>query len=229
MTHSFCSSGLHFIPEAWDYDTYPDGPGIGDVVPADLDRIRTTYDEHGGADTIYGGAGDDYLEGKKGNDVLRGDAGDDFLGGGADKDILDGGADNDELRGWNGDDILIGGLGEDLLIGGRGADTLNGGEGNDTFILDDTGFNGVDTIEDYVLNFDIEEDLVDISALLEGTGVNSTNVDTYVQLSGSNLIVDQDGTPGNGNEEVVAIFSTTVTAVSVIYDDSEAAATINLT
>ena len=62
----------------------------GDFVPASLDRIRTTYDDIGGADTIYGDddndiilggfnpgemASEDTLHGNSGMDIIIGDNG----------------------------------------------------------------------------------------------------------------------------------------------------------
>ena len=72
--------------------------------------------QSGGADTVYGGAGDDALTGGAGNDVL------------------DGGAGNDVLLGQYGNDSLLGDDGRDLLIGSHGVDTLLGGGGDDILI-----------------------------------------------------------------------------------------------
>jgi VCBS repeat-containing protein len=77
---------------------------------------------------------------------------------------------DDVLIGLGGDDLLIGGAGDDILIGGPGADVLRGGPGSDTFVLDDTAFTGVDTIEDYLFVQGGEEDIVDITALLDVAG-----------------------------------------------------------
>ena len=128
---------------------------------------------------------------------------------------------DDILEGLEGADLLIGGPGNDVLIGGPGADVLRGDAGNDVFVLDDPLFAGTDTIEDYVFG----EDTVDVSALLAGTGADSTNLADYVDLDGNQLILDQDADPLTANE-VIAVFETAVTQVSVIYDDTEPPVTI---
>lgn len=99
-----------------------------------------------GADRIYGGEGSDTLIGGEEQDELYGGAGDDFLEGDADSlellnhtdDFLHGGEGNDYLRGQGGSDTLIGDAGEDLLEGGGEADIylFNRGDGVDT-ILDE--------------------------------------------------------------------------------------------
>jgi Ca2+-binding RTX toxin-like protein len=93
----------------------------------------------GGADVLYGGAGNDWLLGQKGNDILDGGRDDDALFGGAGDDVLLGQAGDDVLHGdddgiplaEHGDDYLDGGDGNDNLWGGGGTDQLMGGDGND--------------------------------------------------------------------------------------------------
>jgi len=99
-----------------------------------------------GDDRLYGGEGSDRLTGGEGKDELYGGTGDDLLEGDADSldplvhtgDLLHGGEGNDYLRGQGGIDILIGDAGDDLLEGGHEADIyiFNRGDGVDT-ILDD--------------------------------------------------------------------------------------------
>jgi Ca2+-binding RTX toxin-like protein len=57
---------------------------------------------------------------------------------------IDGLRGNDRLTGRLGNDVILGGLGNDTLDGGGGSNILNGGVGNDTFIVDYSGFAGVD-------------------------------------------------------------------------------------
>jgi Ca2+-binding RTX toxin-like protein len=104
---------------------------------------------HGGDDLLDGGWGDDVLFGDAGNDVLRGGQGDDVLSGDEGDqtsglqghDWLDGGDGKDKLFGNAGDDVLIGGKGDDTMVGGAGRDTYiyNLGDGVDTVFDDDTG------------------------------------------------------------------------------------------
>jgi VCBS repeat-containing protein len=173
---------------------------------------------YGGEEFTLGVLGIDfpqYIGGTSGNDQstpLTGTNLDDTIVGFAGDDILEG---------LEGADLLIGGPGNDTLIGGPGADVLRGDAGNDVFVLDDTLFSGTDTIEDYVFG----EDTVDVSALLAGTSADDTNLSDYVDLAGNQLILDQDADPLTANE-VIAVFETPVTQVSVIYDDTEPPVTI---
>ncbi|SMR82376.1 Hemolysin-type calcium-binding repeat-containing protein [Aliiroseovarius halocynthiae] len=70
-------------------------------------------------------------------------------------DIIDGGAGNDLIYGQEGDDQITGGTGDDYM---------EGGIGNDVFVLADGS--GDDTVGD----FNIGEDLLDVTALNDDTG-----------------------------------------------------------
>ena len=127
-----------------------------------------TIDGLGGKDFIVAGAGNDSIEGGAGRDYIRGGSGDDNLSGGDDRDIvrgdtgddtIDGGAGNDLLTGDTGDDSIVGGTGNDTIAGGSGNDTLTGGAGEDTFLFIENF--GQDTITD----FDVDDDVIDISML----------------------------------------------------------------
>lgn len=111
-----------------------------------------------GADTLRAGDGNDLLYGNHGADSLQGEGGDDTLYGGQDADLLDGGAGNDSL---------CGNLGADTLSGGAGADSLVGGAGDDLFRFGDG--DGVDVVQDFVIG----EDLIGVSAGINGTGIAS--------------------------------------------------------
>jgi len=85
----------------------------------------------GGANTLYGGAGNDILKSKGGGDSLYGGAGQDRLVGGALADTMDGGAGGDTVSGAGGNDIIQGGAGADYLYGNGGNDTIHAGADND--------------------------------------------------------------------------------------------------
>jgi Ca2+-binding RTX toxin-like protein len=130
----------------------------------DLIRYRHTYANftssgeaaQGGADVIYGGAGNDWLMAGAGDDLLDGGADADILFGQAGHDVLDGGTGDDVLNGdeiddgtanglagsLHGSDWLDGGDGADTLTGNGGADELYGGTGNDQIAGDDTTTSG---------------------------------------------------------------------------------------
>lgn len=67
------------------------------------------------------------------------------------------------LKGGRGADVLKGGSGSDTLKGGMGADFLAGGSGADSFVIIKRSAN--DTITD----FDVAEDMIDVSALDSAT------------------------------------------------------------
>ncbi|MEO5917639.1 MAG: type I secretion C-terminal target domain-containing protein [Luteolibacter sp.] len=67
------------------------------------------------------------------------------------------------IRGGHGDDRLGGGPFDDTLSGGPGTDILTGGGGVDRFV-----FGGVDTGADRITDFDLEKDIIDLSALYWG-------------------------------------------------------------
>ena len=99
----------------------------------------------GGADVIFGGAGNDRIHGLQGNDYLYGEAGNDVVTGDGGADYIFGGDGDDLLTGERngrrdangnqvadpGDDFIDGGAGNDFIQGEAGNDYLVGGDGND--------------------------------------------------------------------------------------------------
>ncbi len=127
----------------------------------------------------------------------------------AEHGALTGGSGTDTLTGGGGIDTLVGGGGADTLIGGLGADALTGGTGADRFIFTNINEAG-DSITDMTVG--VGNDVIDIADLLEAGGVfqfGVSNVNDFVQVSGSNLQVDLDGTAGGFN------FQTVVTAAGI--------------
>lgn len=76
--------------------------------------------------------------------------------------------DADILAGGEGDDILVGGLGNDLLIGGNGADRFDYANRNE----------GGDTIDE----FDLDEDVIDLSRVVTGFVPGQSQPGQFVQL-----------------------------------------------
>ena len=115
-------------------------------------------------DTIVGSDKSEILLSSDNNDTLAGKAGNDALVAGAGDDQLDGGSDND------------------MLIGGADNDILTGGSGIDTFVwLDgDEGTVDIPTI-DHITDFNINEDKLDLSDLLQGATTGSLS--DYLELS----------------------------------------------
>ena len=120
-----------------------DGPALGDFVSATLNRIRTTYDDNGGGDTIYGDEDEDIILGgfntEATTDDLYGNSGDDIILG--DNGLLlfspneDTPADPRDVyldsvetiaHAIGGDDLISGNAGDDIAMGGTAADTIYG-------------------------------------------------------------------------------------------------------
>jgi len=138
-----------------------DGHYAGDTVPAGS--------TDGGADVMWGLAGndhifgysqtgaagavdgDDFIDAGDGMDYVNGNAGSDAILGGGGSDRLYGGAGDDTVYGdhdpgvvdpGDGNDHINGNKGNDSLYGGGGNDEILGGQGNDTL----EGGTGVDTL-----------------------------------------------------------------------------------
>ncbi len=114
---------------------------------------------------------------------------------------------DDVIAGNDGFNIIYGGAGNDLLIGGNGDDYLYGDtgsgddSGSDTFLWQQ-GETGLDTI----YGFDKNQDILDLSDLLQGEDIN--NLDNYLDFkfeNGSTLIeIDIDG-DGSGPDQTIVL------------------------
>jgi Ca2+-binding RTX toxin-like protein len=71
---------------------------------------------------------------------------------------LTGGDDADILAGGGGNDTLSGGAGDDVLMDGAGEDQMTGGAGADIFVI------SADGVRDTIIDFDVTQDRIDLSA-----------------------------------------------------------------
>ena len=126
------------------------GDAEGDVLVRIEELVGSDYNDtlegSTGRNKFWGGDGDDIISANDGPDVLYGEAGNDTLDGGA------------------GRDIIIGGTGDDSITGGLGNDIIETGSGSDTLVYAD-GHGG-----DFITDFDITSDLLDLTAI---TGIAS--------------------------------------------------------
>jgi hypothetical protein len=112
-----------------------------------------------GTDVVYAGYLDDQLFGNGGQDYIAGYHG---------NDLIDGGSGNDRVDGQDGDDTVRGGAGDDLIEGGNGLDLLYGNSGQDQFLYFFRGgtISQPTQSNDIVMDFDISDDLLSLSAWL---------------------------------------------------------------
>ena len=118
--------------------------------------------------------------------------------GGSDSSLFTGSDGDDYLYGGSGDDTLIGGLGDDTIIGGVGDDILTGDQGLDTFAWfagDDSADPSVYIAEDHITDFDVNNDVLDLSDLLDGE--TQANLDQYLSFTfadgNTTIHIDTDG------------------------------------
>jgi Ca2+-binding RTX toxin-like protein len=154
----------------------------------------------GGDDWADGGKGNDSISCGDGNDIALGKEGKDDLGGGKGNDELYGGDDNDNVSGDDGDDKCYGGAGNDCVSGGKGndrivgeggADQLTGGAGYDTFAF------GVGSGKDKVTDFNVKQDVIDLSELAQFDSFADVKLAMTTSRSGTTTInlgdTDYDG------------------------------------
>ncbi|MCU8080210.1 tandem-95 repeat protein, partial [Shewanella sp. SM103] len=135
-------------------------------------------------DTVNLGSGDDTVYGDQGSQLVYGGSGD---------DLLIGGEGIDGLRGGDGNDTLIGGLGNDVLRGDSGADTF-------VWRYAETGI-------DHITDFNVNEDKLDLSDLLQG--VNSNDLNDYLSFSfdggSTSITIDTDGNGPNSVTQLIIL------------------------
>ncbi len=186
----------------------------------------------GGKDIIHGGDKSDFLSGDGGNDEIFGDNGKDLIFGGKGNDTIHGGRGNDTLfgdkgndtiYGDEGNDTIYGGKGNDVLVGGLGNDTLNGGSGEDSYVFTSL-YEGVDTIKD----FDVQQDVLDLSGLLAGVfdPKGQEPLSDYVQTTTNNgdttVSVDLDGQGTEHNPVDIAVLQgVDAGSINVIVNDED--------
>ena len=111
-------------------------------------------------------------------DTVNLGSGDDIVNGGEGSQVVHGGGGNDLLIGGEGIDGLRGGAGNDTLIGGLGDDVLRGDSGNDTFVW---RYADADKGTDHIMDFNVSEDKLDLSDLLQGETAGT--LESYLNFS----------------------------------------------
>ena len=128
-------------------------------------------------------------------------------------DSLTGANGNDLIYGYSGNDILSGMDGNDLIFDGDGLDQMDGGSGLDTFVLAD------DTDIDQILNFNTDEDIIDLSEFVAELPVNA--------VRDSEVSTTVNFTVGGATVAQLTGVNLADTAVNVLYDSSQLSVTID--
>ena len=169
------------------------GEGTDTVISSISFKLSTTSQHIEGLELR--GSGDIEGWGNNADNLLTGTTGENRLVGANGNDTLSAEGGNDTLNGGDGDDSLDGGAGNDLLFGTTGADTLNGGAGDDRL------FAGVDTDVDIfvfedgfgidrIFEFDIGEDVIDLSAVNGITDFTDLGLNHMTQTGDHTRITD---------------------------------------
>ncbi|SRR6056297_341218 len=169
------------------------GEGTDTVISSISFKLSTTSQHIEGLELR--GSGDIEGWGNNADNLLTGTTGENRLVGANGNDTLSAEGGNDTLNGGDGDDSLDGGAGNDLLFGTTGADTLNGGAGDDRL------FAGVDTDVDIfvfedgfgidrIFEFDIGEDVIDLSAVTGITDFTDLGLNHMTQTGDHTRITD---------------------------------------
>lgn len=114
--------------------------------------------------------------------------------------MVNGNDNNNILVGTLNGDTLSGGNGNDIIVGGGGADVMTGGAGSDTFFFHLAVLQNSQTVT--ITDFQTESggDVVDVGALLWGTGYTGTNafgagyITITQQGADTAILFDRDGT-----------------------------------
>lgn len=140
-------------------------------------------------------------------------------------ETLSGGAGNDTLTGGLGDDLLLGGDDDDVLLGGLGLDSLTGGDGQDVFVFGQDALNDASapTLRlDEIVDFDADQDALDLSDLLSGYDPSTQNLADFVRADSANGVIEIDPTGAGVNYTALAMLSgiSAGESIQVIFDES---------
>lgn len=207
-------------------------------------------DGQAGDDILHGRAGDDTIFGREGDDVLQGEDGDDMLCSGDGDDVVTGNTGQDTIEGQGGDDFVSGDYGDDTVRGDDGDDTVLGGRGSDVV----TGNNGDDVIfggiiDGVPLNLEELTELRDGGSLEEINGgidmrddsvgniLDGGSGDDDLIIGSGDLALGGDGADtfhvmseqNTDMEATITDYDSEDDAITVIVDDAEAEANINVT
>ena len=122
---------------------------------------------------------------------------------GADNNQVNGTANSETLLGTASADTLNAQAGDDVLRGGAGADVYKGGDGNDRYVLENT--DAVDTL--YFRTDTVQQDVLDVSALLPSSGVTAGNLKNFLKVTADAVYLDAEGNGEFTESDKIAEFA----------------------
>lgn len=201
-------------------DTIYAGVGNDKVVAGDGVNF---IDAGGGNNNITTGSGDDTITAGAGNDKIVAGDGVNVIDAGDGNNMITSGTGDDHIYAGSGKDKITAGAGNDWITSGAGADNISGGLGSDSFVFDNMGAGGFDTISDFsavddMLIFDTSVFASLSGGVMAGNlsfGTAAQDLDDYLifNATGGKLYYDADGS-GSGSAVQIAVLKGSVTGLS---------------
>ena len=115
---------------------------------------------------------------------------------------------------------MDGGAGSDILTGGLGIDELTGGAGGDIFRVTELGDDNLD----HIMDFDGTEDVIDLSALIQGaigdvTDLGDVGDFVSVESDGADTTIKVDSDGGGDSFEAAAVLEGVQTDLSSLVQE----------
>ena len=146
--------------------------------------------------------------------VTVGDANDNVLG--------NSGSNADQIiHGLGGSDTITGGKGDDLINGGTGNNTLTGGDGKDTFRYSHLDLSTA-AVSDTITDFDLNEDVLDLSVLLDGFGIAGygDSANDFISLGADSNGKLQLGIDRNGSaDDILGAYQLKISLANIVFNE----------
>ena len=133
----------------------------------------------------------------------------------------DSGSNADQIiHGLGGSDTITGGSGHDLIYAGDGDNTLTGNEGVDTFVYSNLRLWRA-SVSDTITDFDLNEDILDLSVLLDGFGIAGygDSANDFISLGADSNGKLQLGIDRNGSaDDILGAYQLNISLANIVFD-----------